>query len=135
GKAAFAVLTAIRPGDAVGHVFPGAVEGKPFIGLPKAWTWIFKNTDLSDLTAHVLRHSFASTANDLGFTEATIAAMLGHSRGTVTSRYVHSVDAVLVAAADAVAAHIAGAMRAADLVVVETALTVDHDGEYPIAAE
>jgi hypothetical protein len=52
------------------------------------------------MTPHVLRHSFASTANDLGFTEATIAAVLGHSRGTVMSRY------ALVAAADAVASQI-----------------------------
>jgi hypothetical protein len=62
--------------------------------------------EMSSITPHVLRHSFASTANDLGFTEATIAAMLGHSRGTVTSRYLHHVDAALVAAADAVASQI-----------------------------
>ena len=33
---------------------------------------------LSDVTPHVLRHSFASIANDLGFTEVTIAALVGH---------------------------------------------------------
>jgi hypothetical protein len=37
--------------------------------------------------------------------------MLGHSRGTVTSRYVHHVDAVLVRAADVVASHISSAIR------------------------
>src|SRR5262245_43159286 len=31
-----------------------------------------------DVTPHVLRHSFASLANDLGFTDATVGAMLGH---------------------------------------------------------
>jgi hypothetical protein len=30
-----------------------------------------------------LRHSFASIANDLGFTEVTIAALVGHARGSV----------------------------------------------------
>lgn len=35
---------------------------------------------LSDVTPHVLRHSFASIANDLGFTEVTIAALVGHSK-------------------------------------------------------
>jgi hypothetical protein len=29
------------------------------------------------VTPHVLRHSFASIANDLGFTEVTIAALVG----------------------------------------------------------
>jgi integrase len=57
----------------------------------------------ADVTAHVLRHSFASLAADLGFSEPTIAALIGHKGRTVTSRYVHSADAVLLAAADAVA--------------------------------
>lgn len=59
-------------------------------------------------TPHVLRHSFASVANDLGFTETTIAALVGHSRGTITSRYIHTVDTALVMAADAVAGYIGG---------------------------
>jgi integrase len=56
-----------------------------------------------DVTPHVLRHSFASLAADLGYAEITIAALVGHKGATVTSRYVHSADAVLLAAADAVA--------------------------------
>src|SRR5262245_15935492 len=56
-----------------------------------------------DITPHVLRHSFASLANDLGFTDATVAAMLGHVGQTMTSRYQHSADAVLLKAADTVA--------------------------------
>jgi integrase len=56
-----------------------------------------------DVTPHVLRHSFASLAADLGYSEPTIAALVGHKGHTVTSRYVHSADAVLLAAADAVA--------------------------------
>jgi integrase len=51
----------------------------------------------------VLRHSFASLAADLGFSELTIASLVGHKLHTVTSRYVHSADAVLLSAADAVA--------------------------------
>ena len=46
-----------------------------------------QDTDLIGITPHVLRHSFASIGNDLGFTEATIATLVGHSRGTVSSRY------------------------------------------------
>ena len=56
-----------------------------------------------DITPHVLRHSFASLATDLGYNEPTIASLLGHKTDSITSRYVHSADAVLLAAADAVA--------------------------------
>ena len=55
----------------------------------------------------MLRHSLASTAADLGYSEPTIAALVGHKGHSVTSRYVHSADAVLLAAADAVARRIA----------------------------
>ena len=70
-----------------GFVFEGTVEGKPLIGFPKLWKKIFKDTDLATITPHVLRHSFSSIANDLGFTEATIGSLIGHSRGSVTGRY------------------------------------------------
>lgn len=56
-----------------------------------------------DVTPHVMRHSFASLAGDLGYSEPTIAALLGHKGHTITSRYMHAADAVLLAAADAVA--------------------------------
>ena len=136
GKAAFAVLAGLRTAHGTGYVFPGAAEGKPFIGFPKEWTKIFHKSDLADITAHVLRHIFATTANDLGFTEATIAAMLGHSRGTVTSRYVHSVDAVLVAAADAVAARILASMQPREPAATgNIAVQTDCDDCFAIAAE
>jgi integrase len=45
----------------------------------------FEDAPLSDVTQHVLRHSLASIANDLGFTEVTIAALVGHAKGSVTS--------------------------------------------------
>src|SRR6185437_6303972 len=50
-----------------------------------------------DVTPHVLRHSFASLAADLGYSEPVIAALIGHMGRTVTSRYVHGADAVLLA--------------------------------------
>ena len=51
----------------------------------------------------MLRHSFASLAADLGYNESTIASLIGHKTHSMTSRYMHSADAVLLAAADAVA--------------------------------
>ncbi|HLY58823.1 MAG TPA: tyrosine-type recombinase/integrase, partial [Stellaceae bacterium] len=75
-------------------------------GLPKAWARIAKRAKLPHVTPHTLRHSFASVANELGYTLPTIGAMLGHASGDVTSRYIHHVDAALVSAADRVAQHI-----------------------------
>lgn len=92
-------------------VFNGTIDGKALIGFPKLWKKLVKDTKLSDITPHVLRHSFASIANDLGFTEATIAALLGHSRGTVTGRYIHLIDTALVMAADTVAGYIGGLLN------------------------
>ena len=62
------------------------------------------------MTLHTLRHSFASVAADLGYAEATIGALLGHASGTVTGRYTHVLDAVLIAAADRVATTVQGYM-------------------------
>jgi integrase len=86
-------------------VFP-ASRGvdQPMHGFPDVWRKIAKLANLPpDVTPHTLRHSFASEAVDLGQSELTIAALLGHKKTTVTSRYAHHADAVLLAAADAVA--------------------------------
>jgi integrase len=85
-------------------------DGTPYAGLRRAWERIIKRTNLKGVILHTLRHSFATTANTLGCSEPTIAAMLGHSRGTMTSRYVHVIDVTLLAAADRVAGAIAHAM-------------------------
>ena len=55
------------------------------------------------MTPHVLRHSFISLAADLGYSEATIAALVGHKGRSITSRYAHAADAVLLDAADVIA--------------------------------
>jgi integrase len=85
-------------------VFPATRGDGRMTGFPKLWARIAKLCGLpADVTPHVLRHSFASLANDLGYSELTIAALVGHRRHTTTSRYVHAADSVLLAAADAVA--------------------------------
>jgi integrase len=85
-------------------VFPAIRGGGRMSGFPKIWARIAKFGKLSaDVSPHTLRHSFASLAGDLGYSEPTIAALVGHVGRSITSRYVHSADAVLLAAADAVA--------------------------------
>jgi integrase len=95
-----AVLQAAK----AGLVFPATRGEGPMHGFRKFWVRIAKLGNLpADVTPHVLRHSFASLAADLGYSEATIAALVGHAGRSTTSRYLHCADAVLLAAADAVA--------------------------------
>ena len=89
-------------------VFPASRGNGLMTGFPKIWERIAKMGSLpADITPHVLRHSFASVAVDLELSELTIAALLGHKKTSVTSKYAHHADAVLLQAADSVAGRIA----------------------------
>jgi hypothetical protein len=55
-------------------------------------------------------HSLAAAAAEMGFSELTIAGLLGHSVPGVTARYAHVPDRALLAAADQVAGRIAAAL-------------------------
>jgi integrase len=100
-----AACVVIRSQPRIGDiVFASRSGDAPIVGYRKMWLRIAKLGDLpSDITPHVLRHSFASLAADLGYNEPTIASLLGHKTHSITSTYVHSADAVLLTAADAVA--------------------------------
>ena len=101
-----AATEALRPmiGPGAGLVFRASRGVGLMTGYPKFWERIARLGGLPhDVTPHVFRHSFASLAADLGYSDSTIAALLGHKGRSVTSRYIHSADAVLLAAADAVA--------------------------------
>lgn len=92
-------------------VFPAARDGSA-LSLPRVFAKIVRSAELSEeVTPHVLRHSFASVAADLGYSEPTIASLIGHKGGGITRRYIHSADAVLLAAADAVAGFVADTMN------------------------
>ena len=104
-------------------VFPASTGvDKRMAGFRKIWLRVAARARLpSDVTPHILRHSFASQDADLGFSELTIAALLGHRKASVTSKYAHHADAVLLQSADAVADRIAELMGEArgGAVVVE----------------
>jgi integrase len=85
-------------------VFAATRGDGPMTGFRKLWDRIAGLSGVpADITPHVLRHSFASLAGDLGYSELIIAALIGHRKGTITSKYVHSTISVLLSAADAVA--------------------------------
>jgi integrase len=90
-------------------IFPPA-RGR---GVMTEYWWRFKHHIATpaglpdDISPHTLRHSFASLAADLGFSEPTIASLLGHKGRSITSRYIHFADSALLSAADMVAGKIA----------------------------
>ncbi|WP_207541175.1 tyrosine-type recombinase/integrase [Sabulicella rubraurantiaca] len=130
--AACAVLEVQRAttgGDPAGLVFPPARGGEDstMTGFKRAMAKAVELAELpKDVTAHVLRHSFASVAADLDLSEIAIAALIGHRGRSVTSRYVHSADAVLLAAADKVAGEVARQMGAPGAEVTDLASVRDY---------
>ena len=106
-RAACAILKARGPGGADSLVFPPTRGDGLMSGFPSLFERITKAGDLpADVTPHVLRHSFASVAADLDYSEVTIAALIGHKGHSITRRYTHAADSVLLAAADRVASAI-----------------------------
>lgn len=86
--------------------FPADWGEGHFIGVVRVLDRVCERAKLADVTPHTLRHTFASLAGDLGFSELTIAALLGHASRGVTQRYVH-IDEALRMAADRVAEEMA----------------------------
>ena len=78
--------------------------------MPRVLARVCARAGLKDVTVHTLRHSFAATAAELGFSELTIAGLLGHTVPGVTARYAHVPDSALIAAADCVSERIAAAL-------------------------
>ncbi|MGY3472447.1 tyrosine-type recombinase/integrase [Bradyrhizobium ottawaense] len=111
GPAVIAVLKAAMAKSKSKYVFPAiTTEAKHHTGLTR-WLQKVSAKDVPGITSHGLRHSFSSTAEDLGYTLPTIKALIGHSKkGNVTMGYIHKIDSALLAAADRIARHIDDAM-------------------------
>lgn len=74
-------------------------------------TYIKRVPGLEGLMPHGLRHTFASMAAALGYSDSVISCLVGHKLNTMTSRYTHLTDTVRAAAADAVSERIAALMN------------------------
>lgn len=87
-------------------VFPNNTGTGP-ASLKKPVTALFDEAGL-DARSHDLRRSFASIAAEVGYSNSTIAELLGHARrGVISRHYIRRPDAVLVAAADKISETIA----------------------------
>jgi len=106
GRDAMDVLTLPSFDKESDSVFP-AGQGAGHLTDTRLFKRAMKAANLEGVSLHTLRHSFASVALELEYSEMTIAGLLGHRSHSVTSRYAHHVDRALIAAADRIAAVIA----------------------------
>lgn len=110
GSAVISVLKAASAKSNSKYVFPSITNDKKHhTGLTR-WLQKVPAKEVPGITSHGLRHSFSSTAEDIGFSIPTIKALVGHSRASVTEGYIHKIDSALLAAADRIARHIDEAM-------------------------
>jgi integrase len=110
GSAVIAVVQAASAKSKSKYVFPAiTTNAKHHTGLTR-WLQKIAAKDVPGITCNGLRHSFSSTAEDLGYSLPTIKALVGHSRASVTEGYIHKIDSALLAAADRIARHIDEAM-------------------------
>lgn len=113
GQAAFRVLPALQKS----WCFPALRGDGHFVGVAKALKRVCAKAGIEGVTPHTLRHTFASIAATMDFSELTIAGLLGHGNHTVTSRYARVADRSLVMAANLVSDCISRALAGE---VVET---------------
>lgn len=112
GQAAVDLLKA-QPDTGSKFFFPADWGEGHFIGVVRVLDRICLRAGIENVTPHVLRHTFASVAGGLGYSELTIAALLGHASRGITQRYIH-IDEPLRAAATAVADHIASLLNGSE---------------------
>jgi integrase len=105
GDSAIRLIEA-QPMGASLFVFPADLGDGHFIGIVRVLKRVCERAKLVGVTPHVLRHTFATISAEMGFSELTIAGLLGHASQGVTQRYVH-LDKALLLAADQVSAKIA----------------------------
>ena len=105
GRAAVDLLLALPQVAKSPFFFPADWGEGHFVGVVRVLDRVCAMARLEGVTPHTLRHTFASVAGDLGFSELTIAALLGHAARGVTQRYIH-IDEALRLAADKVAAEL-----------------------------
>lgn len=97
GSAAANVLGSQPEMSECPFVFPSDDGSSHYKQVPDLLARLCHIARIEGVTAHTLRHTFGSIAGDLGFSELTIAALLGHGKRGVTQGYIHIDDALKVA--------------------------------------
>jgi integrase len=96
-----------RRANGVGtYVFPGQGEDKAFGCFPNHWKHLFDRQRSR-------------------FYRGDIAALVGHAKGSVTSKYIHTLDTALIMAADTISGYIQGLLDGIEF--KQTAYALDRD--------
>ncbi len=93
------------------YIFPSDIGDGHFTAAKACLTRLCASVGIEGVTPHTLRHTFGSVAGDLGFSELTIRALLGHAAQSVTQGYVH-IDEALKLAVTRVCEEIASLLEA-----------------------
>lgn len=104
----FRIQPKLRGSD---FVFPASRGDGPYQGAKRQITKLFALAEISGATSHTLRHTYASVASSLGYSDATIGGLLGHSNRGITTRYIHRPDEALRMAAQSVSEAIFAALH------------------------
>lgn len=89
GQAAIQLLKSLPEKRGLALFFPSDFVDRPYSGVPETLRAICSIAGIKGVTPHVLRHTFGSVAGDMGFSELTIKALLGHGARGSTQNYVH----------------------------------------------
>jgi integrase len=114
GSAAIELLVCLPHKDDCPFVFPAERGDGHFVGLPRVLARLCRIAAIEGATVHTLRHSFAAAAAEMGYSELTIAGLLGHAVSGVTARYARVPDSALLSAADRVAARLSALLDGRD---------------------
>ncbi len=106
GATAAEYLGAIPKDANTRWVFPADKSQGHYIGLPRVLERLCERAGIKNVSLHVLRHTFAASAAELGYSVLTIAGLLGHSVPGVTARYAHVPDRALISAANHVSKYV-----------------------------
>jgi integrase len=100
-------------------LFP-ATRGNGPADLKKRIAALFNAAGLTDAKGQVLRRSFATCADELGYSDAVVGTLIGHAKkGTTQKFYVRRPDAVLLKAMDRTAAVMAARMDGKSAEIVD----------------
>ena len=90
GRTAISVLQDLPRIDGNPHIIcSDLVPGSAYINMQKAWRYIRNSAKLTDVRLHDLRHTFASSAVNMGLSLPVIGKILGHTQTQTTARYAH----------------------------------------------
>ncbi len=111
GRAALTVLErlATERDPECDWIIPGR-SGR-LVGFARPWSRILKRARLSGRRPHDCRRTFASTGAELGYPEAVIGELLGHTPRTVTAGYTLPGTRAMRSAADAIAGAVDALLR------------------------